>query len=81
VVAKLRRIPAESIQLGTTSGIYFHATIYKTPAETIAAEVTIDPKANQAQLDSDRMNSKIFETAIKVAGKKPDYMSCRRSDG
>jgi hypothetical protein len=73
-----RDIPAQSTRLGQVHGRYFTATIFRTPSGTIAAAVAIDAGATQLQLDSDRMNTKIFEKAIELAGAPPAYMTTSR---
>lgn len=73
-----RDIPAQSTRLGEVQGRHFTATIFRTPNGNIAAAVAIDTDATQLQLDSDRMNTKIFEKAIEVAGAPPAYMTASR---
>lgn len=70
---KPRSIPVSSRQLGQVRGNYFRAVIYQTPENEVAAEITIDPEATQAQLDGDQMNARIATQSKAAAGQEPDY--------
>lgn len=73
-----RSIPAESVPLGSVEGRYFRATIYETPHNEIAVLVDISNTARQLQLDTDRMNVRIWDKSIELTGDYPDFYVTRR---
>ena len=73
-----RSIPIESAELGKISGTHFRATIYETPDGEIAASIDISDSATQFQLNSDRMNTKIWERSIELTGDYPAFYVQRK---
>ncbi|HET6879191.1 MAG TPA: hypothetical protein VFI31_03485 [Pirellulales bacterium] len=73
-----RSIPADSIELGKVSGMFFRATIYQTPDGEIAASIDISDKATALQLSRDRMNTWVWEKSIELTGDHPAYYVTRR---